>query len=129
MLEITIPRLNNSFENENEVCFQQDGAPRHFHANVRNFLGRTFIQRWIGRRGSAPEFPPRSPDVTPLDFYLSGTLKNTVYATKPETLEEMRDQIEHAINDIPLATIQTACRSVRRRCWEFTGGYFEHVRA
>ena len=36
-----------------------------------------------------------------------------------------------AINDIPLATIQTVCRSVRGRCWECSvpeGGNFEHVR-
>ena len=35
-------------------------------------------------------------------------------------------------NDIPLATMQTLCRSVRRRYWECTvseGGHFEHVRA
>ena len=44
----------------------------------------------------------------------------------------MRYQIVHVINDIPLATIQTVCRSVRRRCWEGTvagGGHFEHLRA
>ena len=80
----------------------------------------------IGRRGTATEFPPRSPDLTPLDIYLWGTSKNTVCATKPQTQEELRDQIEHAINDIPLTTIQTVCR-----CWECTvaeGGHFEHVR-
>ena len=55
-----------------------------------------------------------------------------MYATKPQTLEDLRVQIEHAIDDIPLATIQKVCRSVHRRCWEFTvadGGHFEHVRA
>ena len=54
-----------------------------------------------------------------------------MYATKAQTLEELRDQIEHAIDDIPLATIQTVCRSFRRRCWECTvveGGYLDHVR-
>ena len=30
MLEIMIPRLNDLFENENEVYFQQDGAPFTF---------------------------------------------------------------------------------------------------
>ena len=55
-----------------------------------------------------------------LDFYLWESLKNAMYATKPQTFEELRDQIEHAINDIPLATIQTVFRSVRRRCWECT---------
>ena len=116
MLEIIIPRLNDLIENENEVYFQQGGALPHLHVNVRNFLDRTVSQRWIGRRGSATDFPPRSPDLTPLNFYLRGTLKNTVYAIKPQTLEELRDQIEHAINDISLATIQTVCISVRRRC-------------
>ena len=72
MLELMIPRLNELFENENEVYFQQDGAPPHFHVNVRNFLARTFSERWIGRRGNATEFPPRSPDLTPLDV---GNLK------------------------------------------------------
>ncbi|KAJ4442229.1 hypothetical protein ANN_12095 [Periplaneta americana] len=63
-------------------------------------------KRWRGRRGSAAEFPPLSPDLTPPDVYLWGALKDTVYATKPQTLEELRVQIEHACNDIPLATVQ-----------------------
>ncbi|KAJ4438577.1 hypothetical protein ANN_14524 [Periplaneta americana] len=105
MLETTISRLNYLFENENGFYFQQDGAPAHFHVNVRNFLDRTHNQRWIGRRGSAAEFPPRSADLTPPDFYLWGALKDTVYATKPQALEKLRVQIEHACNDIPLATI------------------------
>ncbi|KAJ4441911.1 hypothetical protein ANN_11771 [Periplaneta americana] len=87
-------------------------------------------QRWIGRRGSAAEFPPRSLNLTPPDFYLWGALKDTVYATKPQTLEELRVQIEHACNDIPLATIQLICHSVLRRCWECTVAkeiHFEHA--
>ena len=44
MLELMIPRLNDIFENENEVYLQQDGAPPHFHVNVRNFLDRKFNQ-------------------------------------------------------------------------------------
>ena len=59
------------------------------------------------------EFLSRSPDLTALDIHLWGTLKNTVYFTKPQTLEELRDQIEYAINDMSLAIIQTVCRSVR----------------
>ena len=78
----------------------------------------TSNQRWIGRRGNATKFPPRSPDLTSFDFYLWEILKNMVYATKPQTLEELGDQIEHDNNDTPLATIQTVCRSVRRRCWD-----------
>ena len=124
--------LNGLFENENEVYFQQDGAPHHFHVNVRNFLDGTFNRRWIGQKGNATEFSLRSTELTSLDFYLWGTLNKMVYGTKTQTLEGLRDQIEHAINDIPLATIQTVSRFIRRRRWECTvaeGGRFEHVRA
>ena len=82
-LVIMIPHINDLFESENEVYFQQNGAAPHFHGNVRNFVRCTFNQRWIGRRENATEFPPRSPDLTSLDFYLWGTLKNTVYDIKP----------------------------------------------
>ena len=75
MLEIMISRLNDLYENENEVYFQEEGALPHIHVKVRNFLDRTFNSSWIGRRGSATEFPPRSPDLTPLNFYLLGNFK------------------------------------------------------
>ncbi|KAJ4432746.1 hypothetical protein ANN_21384 [Periplaneta americana] len=81
MLETTIPRLNDLFDNENGFYFQQDGAPAHFHVNVKNFLDRTLNQRWIERRESPAAFPPRFSDLTPPDFCLWGALKNTVYAT------------------------------------------------
>ena len=119
MLEIMIPQLKISLRIEMRCISNKTGLHITF-MSVRNFLDRTVNQRCVGRRGSATEFPPRSPDLTRLDFYLGRTLKNTVYATKPQTLEELSDQIEHAINDIPLATIQAVCRSVRRRCWKCT---------
>ncbi|KAJ4442372.1 hypothetical protein ANN_03958 [Periplaneta americana] len=78
MLGTMIPRLNDLFENENGFYFEQDGTSAHFHVNARNFLDRTLNQRWIGRRGSAAGLPPRSPDLTPPDFYLWGPLKDTV---------------------------------------------------
>ena len=53
---------------------QQDGALPHYHRDVRMYLDETVPGRWIGRR-SAVEFPPRSPDLTPLDFYLWGVPK------------------------------------------------------
>ena len=42
------------------------------------------ILRWIfkkiGREGPTP-WPPRSPDITPLDFFLWGYVKDTVFST------------------------------------------------
>ena len=53
-VEFTIPRLNDLFENENEVYFQQDRVPLHFHVNVRNFLDQIQLEidrtkrKWYG---------------------------------------------------------------------------------
>ena len=54
------------------VMFQLDGAPAHWGLNVRAFLNATFPERWIGRDGPTP-WPPRSPDINPLDFFCGDT--------------------------------------------------------
>ena len=51
------------------VVFQQDGAPPHWGLIVRDFLNETLTNRWIGRNGPTL-WPPRFPDITPLDFFL-----------------------------------------------------------
>jgi hypothetical protein len=33
----------------NDYILQLDGAPPHFHRNVRELLNRVLQQRWIGR--------------------------------------------------------------------------------
>jgi hypothetical protein len=43
---------------------------------------------------------PRSPDLTPYDFYLWGILKAKVYKTNPHTLEELRNNICYKISAI-----------------------------
>jgi hypothetical protein len=49
----------------NNVIWQQDGAPPHYHRDVPRYLNQTFPGRWIGRGGYIP-WPPRSPDLTPM---------------------------------------------------------------
>ena len=75
---------------EEEIYFQQDGAPPHYHRDVRAYLKATFPNRWIGRRGSV-EFPARSPDLTPMDFFLWGYLKDKAYGSKPATVDELKE--------------------------------------
>jgi hypothetical protein len=49
-----------------DAWFQWDGASPHFGNTVRQFLNERFPNKWIGR-GSFLAWPPRSPDLTPLD--------------------------------------------------------------
>lgn len=112
-----------------DTWLQQDGAPPHFGVNVRRYLNEVFPERWIGRRG-AIEWPPRSPDLTPLDYFLWGYLKNRVYQNKPQTLEELRRNIIDEIHAIPREVIQRSTQSFYNRiayCQEVNGGHFEHL--
>ncbi|PNF14075.1 hypothetical protein B7P43_G02154 [Cryptotermes secundus] len=89
----------------------------------------TLPGRWIGRRG-AIEYRPRSPDLTPLDFYLWGTLKDEVYRQKPATLNALRETIEASCSAITSDTLTAVVRSAvrrHRRCLAADGGHFEHI--
>ena len=81
--------------------FQQDGTPPHFALNVRAYLDQTFPDRWIGRAGPFA-WPPRSPDLNPLDFYLWGHVKTAVYRTKPRSTAELKQRITDALAAIPV---------------------------
>ena len=94
-----LPALVNHPQKE-RLIFQQDGAPPHFGIHVREFLNVEFPNRWIGRRGSLMEWAPRSPDLTPLDFFLWGYVKTKVYATKPANTLELKQRIVHEIANI-----------------------------
>ena len=66
------------------MWFQHDRAPVHNAVNARRHLNEVFGNRWIGRNGPV-SWPARSPDLTPLDFYLWGHMKTLVYETPIET--------------------------------------------
>jgi hypothetical protein len=67
-------------------CLAYAHAQPHFCQHVRNQLDRELARRWIGRDRPIA-WPPRSPDLTPLDFLLWGYVKNTVYQVKINGLQ------------------------------------------
>ncbi|KAJ4430775.1 hypothetical protein ANN_19366 [Periplaneta americana] len=81
------------------IKVQHDGAPPHFSLAVREHLDRRFEQRWIGRGGPIAR-PPRSPDLTPLDFFLWGRMKSLVYETPIETAEDLVARVVVAAGEI-----------------------------
>lgn len=106
--ERIVPALNRLFLAD-VIWYQQDGAPPHYGIAVREYLNEVFPQRWIGRRGHI-EWPPRSPDLSPLDYFLWGHLKSIVYKSKPESLEELEERITMAIQEISPQVIQNTLR-------------------
>ena len=121
-----IPSICEHFEEE---CFyfQQDRAPPLYHRDVTSFLNERLPNRWIGRRGFV-EYPSRSPDLTPLEFFLWGYLKDKVYALKPTTIAELRATIEHECMQIPRESLHDVFYSTAsryRRCLDQNGHQFE----
>ncbi|CAK9821245.1 hypothetical protein ANTRET_LOCUS11 [Anthophora retusa] len=113
------------------MYIQHDGAPAHYAVNVRAFLDTTFRDRWIGRCGPVL-WPPRSPDMNPLDFFFWGHVKTTVYKQPVETREEMVARIHGAVATITSETLMKVQQNIRRRaeaCLEVQGGYIEPVLA
>ncbi|GFW35049.1 uncharacterized protein TNCV_5066151 [Trichonephila clavipes] len=85
--------------NTQELWFQQDGATCHTARATIDLLKDTFGDRLISRFGPV-NWPPRSCDLTPLDYFLWGYVKSLVYADKPQTLDHLEDNIRRVIPDI-----------------------------
>ena len=64
-----VPQLNN--HDVQELWFQQDGATCHTARATIDLLKETFSDHIISRFGPV-NWPPRSCDLTPLDYFLVG---------------------------------------------------------
>ncbi|GFX24010.1 uncharacterized protein TNCV_2731151 [Trichonephila clavipes] len=92
-----IPELYN--HDVQELRFQQDGATCHTARATIDLLKDTFGDRLISRFRSV-NCPPRSCDLTPLDYFLCGYVKSLIYADRLQTLNHLEDNIRRVIADI-----------------------------
>ncbi|GFV32474.1 uncharacterized protein TNCV_1677601 [Trichonephila clavipes] len=81
---------------QDELWFQQDGATCHTARATIDLLKDMFGDRLISRFGPV-NWPPRSCDLTPLNYFLWGYVKSLVYADKPQTLAHLEDNIRRVI--------------------------------
>ncbi len=72
---------------EGDIVFQQDNARRHVAKETMEILQEFFGERIV-------KWPPCSPDLSLLDYFLWGYFKNTVYKSEPTTLEQLKNKIE-----------------------------------
>ena len=77
------------------------------------------------------DWPPRSPDLTPLDFFLWGVLKDKVFKRKPKTIIELKtvicEEIKTINDDKELLTC--VCNSIKDRleaCIKYEGQQIEN---
>jgi len=75
------------------------------------------------------EWPPRSSDLSPLDYFLWGYLKSKVYATKLRNLEEHRQRIIEEAALIAPEFLRNAISSFYQiaHCQTVNDAKFEHL--
>ena len=98
----------------NVVWFQQDGATPHTAGDVVDWLSQTFGDRFISFR-TEREWPPHSPDLNPLDFFLWGHLKERVYTPTPENTDELKAAIGREMRKISREVCKNVIDNFKQR--------------
>jgi hypothetical protein len=96
------PKLDDLFDEHGaeHLWFQQDGATAHTSCRSLGILREMFPGHVAFLRGDI-RWPPRSPDLTPCDFFLWGYLKAQVYQHRSKTLESLEEAITQEVAAIP----------------------------
>ena len=109
--------------------WMQDGATPHCTLVAKNFLQEKFQNRVISR-GSAINWPARSPDLNPLDFHFWGTVQAEVYRAKPQTIENLVEYVRNFADSYDAEILRNAATNVLKRarlCIQADGGHFQHL--
>jgi hypothetical protein len=80
-----------------QMWIQHDGAPAHFSNVSRDYLDVAFHGRWIGRGGPVT-WPPRSPELTPLVYFVWCHLKSLIYDTPVDNEFELLATIQYLLH-------------------------------
>lgn len=98
------------------MWLQNDGCPAHYGREVRAYQNLKYPGRWIGRLAPIL-WPPRSPDLNPLDFFYWGCIKEKVYFRPVQSLNELHERIGVAAEEISRSGYsRNLKRSFIKRC-------------
>ena len=97
-------------EDIGNIWLQQDGTMCHIAEATLDVLRPVFEDRIISRSANVV-WPPRSCDLTSLDYYLWSAVKDKCYADKPETIDALKGNIREAIGEIRLHTIDNVLKN------------------
>ena len=102
------------YTNNKTFTFNRMGLQHNMRIVFVNGFDIKLNDKWIGRRLRF-EWPARSPDLSPMDFFLWGVLKDMVYKEEPRTIPDICRLIADKIATIDMELCQNVCRSVAAR--------------
>lgn len=112
------------------LFYQHDGAPPHNPYLVTSHLYNLFDDQWIANNGPHL-WPPRSPDLSVLDFCIWGAVKNKVYNIPVTTMEVCMQRVRTAFEEFNPQSIRRATHEELllrcEKCLAVQGRQFEHL--
>jgi hypothetical protein len=114
-----------------QMQYVHDGAPTYFSRDMLDVLNNTYHDQWIVTRGPTA-WPPHSPDLNPLDFYLWVHLEALLYAALIDNEEALHHRIVaacQALRNYPGVFERMRLSKMRRvdACIGSHGVHFDHV--
>lgn len=83
----------------------------------------------IEQNRESESLPARSPDLTPIDYFLWGTLKDTVCKESPTTRDDTKQRIIVTCASIRFAIIQNETKLVPvQHCVDVNGLHLKHIK-
>jgi hypothetical protein len=92
-------KLGNSYLSHIQRIFQQNEAPARNAIIAREYFNQTFANKWMSTYGPV-QWLARSPDITPLDYFLWRHLKTVVYKNPSINLDDLKNKIIIACNEL-----------------------------
>ncbi|CAF4946631.1 unnamed protein product [Pieris macdunnoughi] len=133
--------MKNRFRSFNNIWFSDES---NFHINghvykqncrywascIRSPCNRQKNAKPEGLQPQHINWPTRSPDLTPADFFLWGYQKSKVYNPLPPNLNVLKQRITEEINSIPRAMLQRVIEKFSSRlnkCEQMNGAHLQTV--
>lgn len=84
------PQFDRLYPDKSYV-FQQDGATSHTAKYTIGWMEKNLKEFW-----KPNEWPPNSPDLNPLDYYVWNALQELVYQTEIKSIDHLKRRIKWA---------------------------------
>ena len=85
-----------------------------------------FGDHFISRSGPV-NWPSRSFELTPSYYFLWGYVKAHVYADKPASIDELKDNIGAFIREIPAKILERVCQNWTKRLDNLKRSHGQHL--
>lgn len=116
-----------SLPRQHNYVFMQDGATPHTANAVKELLRKTFGESRVISRGFTNNWPSRSPDLNPCDYFLWGYLKNRVFRNNPQTIHALKQAISHEITNLSAELLGRSIENLYDRLIYVIGQEGKHI--